>query len=94
MMVISLDFKKTTVALAGNPYGKKVFNEQVLPSLGEFDEQVTIVFPEQISFVTSSFVQGFFDVWLRTMSIDELKKKIKIESTNDRVKDYIWSNLE
>ena len=93
-MSINLEFKRSTVALAGNPYGRKVFSEQVEPKLGKIDDVVTIVFPEQISFITSSFVQGFFDFWLRSMSIDEIKKKVLIESSNDRVKEYIWSNLE
>jgi len=93
-MAINLSFKKSTIALAGNPYGKKVFSEQVEPKLGGVDDEVTIVFPEQISFITSSFVQGFFDYWLQTMSIDEIRRKIIIESSNDRVKEYIWSNLE
>lgn len=93
-MSINLQFKKTTVALAGNPYGRKIFTEQVEPKLGNVDEPVTIVFPEQISFITSSFVQGFFDFWLRTMSIDEIRKQVSIVSSNDRVKEYIWSNLE
>lgn len=94
MKSINLKFKNSTVALAGNPYGKNVFNNQVMPCLDGDDDTISIVFPDQITFVTSSFVQGFFDFWLRTMSTEEIKKKVAIEAGNDRVKNYIWANLE
>ncbi len=93
MSIINLKFKNTIVALAGNPYGRKVFNEQVKPNLNETDDSITIVIPHQISYVTSSFIQGFFDFWLRTIGYNEIKKKIIIQTSNERVKNYIWNNI-
>ena len=94
MSIINLKFKNTTVALAGNPYGRKVFNEQVKPYIHETDDSIIIALPSQISYVTSSFIQGFFDFWLRTIGYDEIKKKIIIQTDDERVKNYIWENLE
>lgn len=94
MKSINLEFKNSTVALAGNPFGKNTFDTQVKPQLNNTDDTITIIFPDQISFVTSSFVQGFFDHWLHSMSVDEIHKKIKIQAGNERVNNYIWANLE
>ncbi len=94
MKTINLAFKQTTIALAGNPFGKNIFKEQVLPQFSKEDDSYSIVFPDQISFITSSFVQGFFDYWLRTMSSDEIKRKVEIKTRDERVKEYIWANLE
>ena len=93
MKTVDLKFKKSTVALAGNPYGKNIFNDQVLPKIGDVDDEITISFPSQIQYVTSSFIQGFFDFWLRTMGYEEIKKKIVIKSENEKVVKYIWDNV-
>ena len=94
MVIIELQFKKTTVALAGNPYGKRIFDEQVRPKLSNSaDEEVTITIPMQITYVTSSFIQGFFDYWLRTMNCDEIKEKVIVKAGTDRIVSYIWDNL-
>jgi len=61
MSTINLSFKNSVVALAGNPYGKNVYKEQVVPKLGENEDRIIISFPSQIEYVTSSFIQGFFD---------------------------------
>ena len=79
--------------MAGNPYGKNIFNDQVLPKIGDVDDEITISFPSQIQYVTSSFIQGFFDFWLRTMGYEEIKKKIVIKSENEKVVKYIWDNV-
>ena len=91
MNSIELKFPNTTVALAGNPFGKTIFSEQVEPKLSNYP--VTIVFPDQISFITSSFIQGFFDYWLRKMTYDQIHDNIIIQSSKKKKKKYIWDNL-
>ena len=90
---IELKFKPATVALAGNPYGRKEFNNQVKPKLNQ-DDQITLVFPDQIIYITSSFIQGFFDYWLRTIGIENMKKNIIVQTTHDNLTAYIWKNLQ
>ena len=94
MQTIKLEFKKTMVALAGNPYGKSVFEEQVVPKIDKKEgDMITIVFPDNITYATSSFIQGFFDFWLKTMGIDKVRDKIVIESKNDRLIKSIWEEI-
>jgi hypothetical protein len=90
---IELRFKPATVALAGNPYGRKEFNNQVKPKLNQ-DKQITLVFPDQIIYITSSFIQGFFDYWLRTIGIENMRKNITVQTTHDNLTAYIWKNLQ
>ena len=92
-MTITLRFKGTTAALAGNPFGKEIFNTQVLPYIPSPEENVEIVFPPQIRNVTSSFIQGFFDYWLRTLRDDEIRDRITVKSDNEKVISYIWKNV-
>ena len=95
MQTITLEFKKTMAALVGNPYGKSVFEEQVAPKIDNNEnDKITIVFPDNITYATSSFIQGFFDFWLRTMGIDKVREKIVIKSNNDRLVKGIWEEVK
>ncbi|MBQ3706513.1 MAG: DUF4325 domain-containing protein [Clostridia bacterium] len=93
MTRINLQFKQPMVALAGNPFGKRTFNEQVKPKITDKDDSVVIVFPDQITHVTSSFIQGFFSTWLRDNGPQIIKKKVKIESKHKRIIDYVWDSI-
>ena len=42
-MIINLRFKGTTAALAGNPFGKEIFNAQVLPNISDPEEEIEVV---------------------------------------------------
>lgn len=93
MNTISLVFEKSKVALAGNPYGHSVFNEQVKGKASPALEKIKIIIPEQIIYVTSSFAQGFFDYWLSTIEKETVQKNVEIESWNPVIIDNIWKNI-
>ena len=58
--VISLEIKdRSLTKLAGNSYGRTLFDAQVDGRI-DLNEPFTIVFPEQIDYLASSFIQGFF----------------------------------
>ena len=58
--VIPLEIKdRSLTKLAGNSYGRKLFDAQVDGQIN-LNEPFTIVFPEQIDYLASSFIQGFF----------------------------------
>lgn len=58
--VIPLEIKdRSLTKLAGNSYGRKLFDAQVDGQI-DLNEPFTIVFPEQIDYLASSFIQGFF----------------------------------
>jgi hypothetical protein len=50
---------RSLTKLAGNSYGRKLFSEQVDGKIN-LDQPFTIEFPEQIDYLASSFIQGFF----------------------------------
>ena len=58
---IEIKVEKSLSGLAGYDYGKKIYNEQVKEKI-DISKNITIIFPEHIKRVASSFVQGFFDL--------------------------------
>lgn len=57
---IALEIRdRSLTKLAGNSYGRKLFSEQVDGKI-DLDQPFTIEFPEQIDYLASSFIQGFF----------------------------------
>ena len=58
--VISLEIKdRSLTKLAGNSYGRKLFDAQVDGRI-DLNEPFTIVFLDQMDYLASSFIQGFF----------------------------------
>lgn len=92
MKTIKLHFDKSLIALAGNPFGRAIFDEQVDRSTVT-DDTIVIEFPEQIVKVASSFVQGFFSYWLDSIGIEGIQKQIKIVTSYQELTNYIWDNL-
>lgn len=59
---IELKFDNTISRISGNPFGQRIYNEQVksyIDDLTKSEVRYIIVFPPQIQYVGSSFVQGF-----------------------------------
>lgn len=92
MNKITLQFDKTKTALAGNPYGVKVFEEQV-PEDFRIEDGIEIVFPDAIMLVASSFVQGFFSKWSEMYGSDFLKENVRIVSNNEYVRNSILRDM-
>ena len=88
--VIQLE-DKTMVALAGFPYGNKIFNTCVGNEVA-LDREVTICFPDQLKRVATSFVQGFFDYWLNTYGLDAILKYVQIEAS-DYIRQQVMTAL-
>lgn len=61
MKKIDIKLNKTLTRIAGNEYGQKVYNEQVKPEVDSngLKEKYLIVFPNTVTAVANSFVQGF-----------------------------------
>lgn len=89
---ICLNFDKTLVALAGNPFGQNIFNEQVLKKIND-DDDVVIEFPPQIIRIASSFVQGFMNYWMNKYGIQEILKKVTIVTGNDKLTQSFYDNM-
>lgn len=92
MKTIYLQFSKTVTRLAGNEYGRKVYEEQV-KSIIDFSCKTQIVFPEHIISVASSFVQGFFDEIVARVGILGVGKQVEVVAPSINVDEKIIKNL-
>lgn len=91
MIIIELKFDSTITSLAGNPYGRKVFLDQVKNKI-DYSEQCIIVFPAQIKRIASSFVQGFFKEIIENVGLLNFNSQIVIRG-NPRVIKSIQENI-
>jgi len=86
-----LSFDSSVTRLAGNPYGREVYDKQLKGKI-DFDAVSVIIFPKEIENVASSFVQGFFYEIVDNIGFGELHTKIKIEA-NEKVKEKVKRSL-
>lgn len=89
---IKLEFDKATTRLAGNPYGRDVFAEQVESKM-RYSCRNTIIFPDQIEKVASSFVQGFFAKIVEKVGYAGFDKFIEIKAQNKELEQNIRNDL-
>lgn len=88
---IKLEFNGAITRLAGNPYGKKVYEEQV-KNIFDFNDKNVIIFPNTIEDIAISFVQGFISEILEKIDRDMLFDHIEIEAT-EKVKDKFFKSV-
>lgn len=89
---IRLCFDKKTTRLAGNPYGRSVFGEQVEDKIN-YDTINIIIFPENIEKVASSFVQGFFSSVVETVGYAGFDKVVLIKARSEQLAEDIRKDL-
>jgi hypothetical protein len=89
---IELIFNKATTRLAGNPYGKDVYDKQVKNKI-DFSRVNVISFPENIEKVASSFVQGFFSEIIKEVGYIGFQNIIILDIKNESLKKEIMRDL-
>lgn len=92
MTTINLEFPKSETRLAGFPYGENVYQNQAKEKIS-FDGEITIVFPNQIEKVASSFVQGFFANIVMAIGYKGIEKNVIIKSKSDTLTSSIRKNI-
>lgn len=92
-MEIKLKFENTTTRLAGNPYGKEIYDSQVKGKYEDFSEPLIIVFPDNITKVASSFVQGFFTFLVSEIGYSGVFEKVTIKSSSDDISQKIMERI-
>lgn len=92
MKTIYLNFPKSETRLAGFPYGEEVFKKQAQDIIS-FDDQITIIFPDQIEKVASSFVQGFFANLVMNIGYKGIERNIIIKAKNEALTTSIRKNI-
>lgn len=96
MKVVKLIFDKSQTRLAGFPYGETTYREQVKPiydKISDENEQVKLVFPNQIEKVASSFVQGLFSELINSIGYEKIEERFIIESSNEKLTARIQENI-
>lgn len=89
---IVLKFDKATTKLAGNPYGRAVFQEQLNNKI-DYNKKNIIVFPDNIERVASSFTQGMFSEIIKEIGYTNLDKIIEIRAGSDELAKRIYEDL-
>lgn len=90
---IKLSFNNTITRLAGYPFGKAVFEEQVANNVDYENTPIIIEFPDQIIKSASSFTQGFFEVLIEKFGYNSIGNQIIIKSKNKSLIESIKNNL-
>ena len=83
MIKIELKFDDDLEVLAGNDFGKSVFNGQ-LKNKFDMNDMNELVFPDKIDMICSSFVQGLFYEYLNKYPVEEIEKHIYIANENHK----------
>ncbi len=91
MNTFNLVFKKSTTRLAGFPYGKEIYDSQVKNKI-DFTNKITIIFPDNIEKIASSFTQGFFEEIVQKIGLLDFEKKVDVVA-KDKVKASIYNDL-
>ena len=76
---------KTLSALAGYAYGQQIFREQIKPKISDYNSDFNFEFPENIEYLASSFVQGFFSDLVEQIGFSGVEDKVDIMSKNPNI---------
>lgn len=90
--IIKIECDKTINVLVGFDAGKNVYVKQVKDKM-IFDKKVTIMIPDNVKRIGSSFVQGFFEEIKEKMGIKGIEDFIEIKSHNIDFKKDVIENL-
>jgi len=92
-MIINLEFDKTVSSIAGNPYGKETFDEQVKKIIN-YNEKTTIVFPSYIRKIAISFIQGFTKEMIDNLGYEKFFEIIEIDVSSAKLKEKFIESLK
>lgn len=92
MNEIVLDLPKTFTGLAGNKYGRKIYDEQVSAHVGDFNN-IVIVFPDNITEIATSFLQGFFKIPIEKIGVKGVYENFKYKSNIQDLQDIIHTAI-
>ena len=88
-MELKLQFDDELIALGGHLFGMHIWETQVK----QYQDQphIILVFPEQISCVTTSFGRGLLDTEIKKLGINTVKRKYTIQSENKGFTKQFWN---
>lgn len=89
---IFLSFEKSLSGLAGFDFGMETYQKQVYGKV-DFNKKITLVFPDNIKRIASSFIQGFFEDFIRHIGLSGIEENLEIQSAKPDMKETIITNL-
>ena len=89
---VVLSFDDDTVGLIGYDYGEQVYSQQVENKI-DINTDFYVEIPDQIVFVTASFVHGFCSKLVDIIGIDNIMSRCHIISDVDDVRLHFHSKL-
>lgn len=90
-MQILLTFDTDLLALWGKDFGKEIWKTQIKPYSNQ--EHLTLVFPEQISCVATSFGRGLLNSEIKKYGLNAVKRKYTIQSLNKDFEKQFWKHF-
>ena len=91
--MIELKFSTSTSGLAGFDLGKETYEQQIESKYENYNEKLTLKFPDYVERVASSFVQGLFSELVNNIGYSGVKENVIIESKSEKLKNTIWDRL-
>lgn len=86
--IVELNIDKNFVCLAGNDYGKKIYNEQI-KNIIDISKDFYIKFPSSVKFISSSFVVGLFFEIVNEIGLKMTEERAHIISEYKSVRSII-----
>ena len=87
-MQILLTFDKDLLALWGKNFGKEIWKTQIEPYSDQ--KSITLVFPQEISCVATSFGRGLLGNEIKKLGINAVKRKYTIQSQKKDFEKQFW----
>lgn len=88
----NLEFDKTAIILAGRDYGVRMFKEQLEGRI-DYKNEITLIFPDHIKSLASSFIQGFFLDFKKHIGLEGIERQVVIEDNGRNFKKRVLDNL-
>lgn len=93
---INLEFEPLSMpSLSGDAKGEAVFKKQVEPKLLESDYQngFIIKFPDHISIIGASFLQGFVREMVRKIGYDGIVNRVRFETSDEELTKEVYDDI-
>lgn len=91
--IFELNFDKSMTCIAGYEYGEQIFISQIKNSIS-YDDKITIIFPERIVKVASSFIQGLFKEIIDNIGYDGFEKNVIIKTRSDELTSQLRGKIK
>ncbi|WP_277407886.1 hypothetical protein [Lacrimispora xylanisolvens] len=90
---VKLDFKKDITNLAGYEFGQLIYMNQVKGRIN-LNNEFEIIFPDHVTAIASSFVQGFFSEIVGVLGLLETERNAKIKASTEDLANSVLEKLE